>query len=231
MRLCWQGYAEREMTMDDYIFQVAFETGRRVIDPYPQVLPLLLCGNPEERIARIDDFLKGEVENCLEGQLATTRAHAFARYPTDSNLFGAEWVTLSVAQLPHSAITSVLARRMPKVNALDALSIALRLWGGYAGAAKSVAYETNTGVSLPDDRRRQIGLVHGWAQRDEVFKAGVSAGPFANRRKGQRVIYDGIEKRFQEEYFWQDILKYPDSDGIDPDLKAEAKRAGMSCTT
>ena len=82
---------------------------------------------------------------------------------------------------------------MPEVSdPLDRIAIALRLWAGCLGAAKTIADVTMSGPNSPEDRARLFPGIDGAAAQDDLFRAGVEAAPAFKRRRGQPYYLDGV---------------------------------------
>jgi hypothetical protein len=85
------------------------------------------------------------------------------------------------------------AATMPDVSdPLDRIAIALRLWAGCLGAAKTIADVTMSGPNTPEDRARRFPAIDATAAQDDLFCAGVEAAPAFKSLRGQPYYLDGV---------------------------------------
>jgi hypothetical protein len=94
-------------------------------------------------------------------------------------------------RLRYLAETSASAMRdVP--DPLDRIAIALRLWAGCLGAAKTIADATMSGPNSAEERARLFPSIDATAAQDELFCAGVEAAPVFKRLRGQPYFLDGV---------------------------------------
>jgi hypothetical protein len=83
---------------------------------------------------------------------------------------------------------------MPGLDPLQRVNVALRLWAGCLDAAKIVSDVTSSGKNDAAERKKLMPVLLARAAECSIYAAGVPAGPAVRKRRGQPVIYEGIEE-------------------------------------
>lgn len=90
-------------------------------------------------------------------------------------------------------LSTRLDRYFPRsTGPLWRVGVALRLWAGCIGGAKTIAFKTAAGRNSTASRTMCNGWLEDGCRQDAVYAAGVETAPVFKRRRGQRVYFDGI---------------------------------------
>jgi hypothetical protein len=91
-------------------------------------------------------------------------------------------------------IAEAAAQTLPEVpEPLSQMSITLRLWAGCIDAAKAIAHETRSGSNTAAIRAQVFSaLIDPIAQSDELYRAGVEAGPAFKSSRDDSYSMDGV---------------------------------------